>query len=454
MSFLIREKSFYRTLIAISIPIALQNLISFAVSITGSVMLGVLGEVELSAASLANQVFFVFTLLSFGLANGGAVLINQYWGKKDTKTIGKITSMTTSVMFLVATAFTILILCFPSEIMRIYTGEASVIEKGIHYLRWAAPSYLFFGLSNTYAIMLRSVEQVKISLSIYAFSFIINLFFNWMLIFGHLGAPALGIQGAALSTVIARFFEFCAIGVYVLFFEKNAKISFRHMVHFERWLISDFFHHSIPIIFNELLWGIGASMHSAIFGRMGSSTVTASSIVSNVIQLNTVAIFGIGNAAGVLIGKKVGAKADKKNIINYAKTFELISLLVGLIAFSGVILLGNPIIELYQISQSTKQLAYNTMFVASAVVFFMSFEITNLVGILRAGGDGRFVLKIDLLFMWLVAIPLGFAAAFWFQWPLPAVYLCLRIDILIKAIISFVRIMKEKWIRILARDFA
>ena len=216
-----KDKIFYKTIAAITIPIALQNIISYGVNLMDTVMLGKLGEVALSATSLANQVFFMFTLLIFGIGGGAVVLCSQYWGSKNILSIQKITTIILKISFAVSLLFAIVLLIFPKEVMTIFTSDVEVIKSGTSYLRMISISYLFYGLTSTFLVILRSVETVNICLKIYIISFIVNIIFNYIFIFGKFSMPVLGVTGAAVGTLIARMVEFIIILVYMLKFEKK-----------------------------------------------------------------------------------------------------------------------------------------------------------------------------------------------------------------------------------------
>ena len=439
------DRSFYKTILAIAIPIALQNIISYSVSLMDTVMLGEFGEVALSATALANQMFFIFTILCFGIAGGAIVLTSQYWGKRDTAAIQKIIAIAVKLTVAAALVFTLVVFLLPSQCMSIFTSEQPVIAAGADYLRIVSLSYLFFGVASTVLTILRSVENVKISLLIYTISFFVNVFFNYVFIFGKFGAPAMGITGAAVGTLIARITEFVLMCAYMLFVEKKIRFRLSMLSLTDHLLFSDLIRYGLPVMLNELFWSLGTSMHSVILGHMGSDIVAANSICYVLYQIGISSILGVGNASAVIVGNSIGAGR-----IDYAKQsvkrFEIIYLGIGI--FSALLLLAvkTPFISIYDISDSTRQVAEQLMYAYAVSIFFMSFSCPMIMGILRGSGDTRFAGLTDVGCLW-ACIPLGAFAAFVLGWPALVVFSILKLDMLIKTFICLWRLRTDRWIK-------
>lgn len=444
-----KNKDFYKTVAAITIPIALQNIISYGVNLMDTVMLGRLGEIALSATSLANQVFFMFTLLIFGIGGGAVVLCSQYWGNRNIKSIQKITTIVLKIAFVVSLLFSLMLLFLPKEVMTIFSSDAKVIKAGTSYLRVLSISYLFYGLTSTFLVILRSVETVKICLKVYILSFIVNIIFNYIFIFGKLGAPALGVTGAAVGTLIARMVEFIIIIIYMLKFEN--KIFYRpHMIKFkDKDLLRDMIRYGMPVICNELLWGIGISIHAIILGHLSSDVVAANSICNVLYQMSTSFILGVANASSVVIGKTVGA-GDKERAVSQKNKLLFIYFLLGIITASVLLLIKNPIISIYNIEDTTKNIANNLMYIYAFHILFQAFTSPIIAGVLRGGGDTKFAAIIDVLFLWLL-LPIGFIAAFKFNLNPILVLLLLRFETPIKTVFCLWRLKGNKWINIITR---
>ncbi|MBX7404465.1 MATE family efflux transporter [Clostridium chauvoei] len=448
-----RDKKFYRLLLSISLPIAIQNLITFAVSMIDTLMVGSLGEVQLSAVSIANNLFFILMILMFGLAGGSNIMISQYWGKGDRKTIHKILSIMYRVCIVITLIFISIAVFIPRKFMGIFTTDLAVIEAGSSYLRIICIGYLFYAITNCTIMILRSVKTVKISIIVYSTSLIINAFFNWVLIFGNLGMPELGIKGAAIATVLARISEFLIVLVFMSIFEDKIILKLRYFKIVDKIILKDYISICTPVLCNEFLWSIGASMLSVVVGRMGTEVVAANSINGVAHQFVTVFIFGLSNAASVIIGNTIG-EGKKEKAKEYAFTIGIFSIFMGLMA-SGIVYIIRPIVvDFYNVSEITKNIAMEIMKVTSIIVVFQALGVNLMMGVLRGGGDAKFVLVNDIIFMWLFAIPVGFIAAFVLKLPVTIVFLVLKSDEILKSIVSVFRVLSGKWVTDVTRDFA
>lgn len=445
-----KDRKFYKLILSIAIPIACQNLITFAVSMADSVMVGKVGQDPLVAVSLANQLFFVFMILMFGLGSGGNILIAQYWGKGDTKAIHKVMA----IMFKVSIVFTGLFMgvavLIPKQFMGIFTKDQAVIELGVQYLHYIFISYIFFAVTNVIINVLRSVETVKISLAVYSVSLAVNVFLNWVLIFGNLGAPAMGVKGAAIATTAARIAEFLIALGFMIFFEKKIKFKARYLLQTDRVLLKDFTIVGGPVVLNELLWALGSSAIAFIVAQLGKEVVAANNINNVVWQFVAVFIMGVGNAGAVIIGNTIGATEYKK-AKEYANT--LVVLAIGLGIMGGIIMFAiRPyVLMLYKVPELTKAITMQIMGVSSVILLFQSLAFILMIGILRGGGDTKFVLIADIIFLLFIAIPLGYVVAIILKWPIPLVFIALRCDEIIKVIVSLFRVKSGKWIKNVTR---
>ena len=447
-----KEKSFYKLIISIALPIAVQNLITFAVSMIDTMMLGSLGEVELSAAAIGNNLFFVLMVLLFGLAGGSNILISQYWGKGEVNAIHKILSIMYRGCLIIAAIFIGIAMILPEFFMKIYTSDIRVIEAGVTYLRIVSIGYIFYAITNCTIMMLRSVKTVRISLVVYISSLIVNALFNYILIFGKFGMPRLGVMGAAIATVIARITEFIIVIIFMIVFEEKINLRIKHLVKIDKLMLKDFISNCTPVLFNEFLWSTGSTMISIIIGRLGTETVADNSISNVVFQFVTVFIFGLSNATSVIIGNTIGEGRNEK-AKEYANTVGVLSLIMGIMAAMVIGIIRPIVVDFYNVSESTKNIAMNIMSAMSIIVIFQSYGITLMMGVLRGGGDAKFVLINDIVFLWLVAIPCGFLAAFIFNWPIAVVFFILKSDEIIKSIIAVIRVLSGKWVRNVTRDF-
>ena len=417
-----------------------------------TVMLGSLGEVQLSASSIGNNLFFIFTVLMFGLGGGASVMASQYYGKKDTNSIHKIISIMYRICIVITLVFVFIALFLPKHFIIIFTQDKAVIEVCIKYLRIVSIGYIFYALTNCTITVLRSVKIVKISMVVYSISLVVNVFFNWVFIFGNLGFKPLGVQGAAIATIIARFTEFIIILIFMLFFERKIHLKISHILHIDKIMFKDFIKNCTPVLFNELFWSLGTSMISVVVGRMGTDVVAANSINSVANQFVTIFVFGIGSASSVIIGNTIG-EGDYEKTKEYSTTITILSLIMGIISGIIVFIIRDYVVDFYNVSESTKQIAISIMSATSIIVVFQSMSVNTMMGILRGGGDNKFVLINDVIYMWLFSIPFGFISAFVWKLPIIIVFLIIRSDEILKTIVSVMRIYSGKWINDVTREF-
>ena len=319
----IKWKDFYKNVFALVVPMALQNLINVGVTAADVVMLGKVSEKVLSGASLAGQIQYIMVLFLFGLTSGATVLTAQYWGKGDKTAIEKILALGIRSAVIITAIFTIAAFTIPASLMRIFTNDPQVIAEGVKYLRIVACSYIIMGITNVYLYVMRSIERVIVATVVYLVSFLCNVVFNAIFIFGLFGFPALGIRGAAIATLIARIMELVLVCGYAKIYNKDVKFRVHYFLHQDKLLVRDFLVYSLPVVLNEVMWGLGTSANTAVLGHMGSSAVAANSVAQVARQLATVVSFGLSSATAIYLGKTIGerkfdhARAYAKRFINF-----------------------------------------------------------------------------------------------------------------------------------------
>ncbi len=445
------EKVFLKSVFAIAIPVALQNAISFGVNMMDSVMLGRLGDTAISAAYLGTQPFTFLMATCFGFSSGGTVLIAQYWGKKDLSSIHKVMRLSMQLVFALSTFVTIMCILFPYNIMSLFSGEQHVVAAAAGYLGLIAFSYIPYALANNYMMSLRAVEKVIISAVIYGVSFVINVVFNAIFIFGLLGAPAMGVRGAAVGTIIARCSELIMVLFYMYKVEKTVNFKLHQCFKFEKSILPSYMRHAMPVIGNEIIWSIGMVTTTAIMGWIGEVFVTANSIANVLNQLAFVTIIGVANAAAVLTGKTIGA-GDSEKAKLVANSMLLFSVFLGIFNCLLILLIRTPFLTLYDTTQAAHDAAYSILGVLAMLQLILCVDVTCIVGILRGGGDTKSAFLYDCGAMWLVSVPAGVIAGLVIGLPVPIVYVFLKLDAFIKATLSIIRIRSGKWIRNITID--
>lgn len=445
------NKSFYKMAISLVLPMAIQNLLSVGINSIDVLMLGSVSETVLSAASLAGQVQYIMILIFFGLTSGAAVLTAQYWGKRDIDTIEKVMGICMRFSLIVALFFTTVVMLFPAQVMHIFTNEEPVIAEGVKYLRVISISYVFMSITMIYLNVMRSVERVLVSTVIYFISFIVNLILASLFILGAFGFPKLGIQGAALATVLARAVELTCVLIYSKKINKVIHFKLTTLFVRDKMLFRDFLTYSIPVTINELMWGTGVAMNSVVIGHLGSSVVSANSVAQITRQLATVIAFGIANATAITIGKTIGENNLKAAVV-YAKRYIKLSIIAGVLGGLVILLIRPILMSSLNLSTHTQGYLSVMMFIMSYFVVAQAFNTTLVVGIFRGGGDTRFGLYLDVSTMWGGSILFGALAAFVFKWSVPVVYMILMSDEIIKVPLTLMRLKSKKWLNNVTRD--
>ena len=438
-----RNKNFYKTILSIVLPITFQNLISVSVNMADTIMLGTLGEVELTASSIGGQLFFILMVLIMGISSGANVMCAQYFGKEDRENINKVLSLAYILGVILSLIALMIALFFPKVFMIIFTTDIRVIEKGIIYLKISSLSYIFFSITIISSSVLRSIKKVKIPALINVISLIINVTLNYILILGNLGFRPMGIKGAAIATVVARICECILMIIYIKFFENTLNYKVSNNINKE--LKKQYIKVTTPIFLNELCWTIGSSIITLIVSRMGTNVVAANSINNVSYQLSLLFVQGLSSASSVIIGNTIGT-GDYQKVKSYANTIVILSIFCGLIASSSIIFMRDFILSFYNVTEETKFIAINIMIATSIVILFKSLSSNLLFGILRGGGDNKFVFKYEMITLYFLAIPLGTIAAFYLKLSVPLIFIFLKSDEIIKGIIGYFRVKKGNWI--------
>lgn len=443
----VKEKSFYKLILSIAVPVVLQNMITIGVNIMDTLMLGNYGEIQLSASSLANEFINIYHIMCMGMSMGAAVLTAQYYGAGNNPSLKKIVTIVLRMGLVIAAAFTVVTLLFPEELMRLYTPDEAVIEKGVLYFRISAVTYVLLGVSLILTNILRTVRQVRFPLVLSIVTFFVNVFFNWVFIYGRLGAPEMQIEGAALGTVIARLVECGSLVTYFFVFDKRIGYRIKDLFMKCGDHVRVYITYAIPVMVSDTLLALGNSAVSIIMGHIGASFVAANSIISQTVRLSTVFNQGLSSASSVITGNTLG-KGERDKAYHQGVTFLCLSILIGLAAAVVILLISPLLVESFNITQETKDIAYQLMASVSVMMVFQTVQSVLTKGVLRGGGDTRFLMLADILFLWLASIPLGYLCGL--VWHLSPfwIYAALKIDWVIKSVWCIFRLRSKKWIRV------
>lgn len=443
---LTEDKKFLGKTMAIAIPIILQQLLNTVLNLIDTMMIGNLGQSTIAAVGLANKVFFVFTLLLFGIVSGSSVLTAQYWGKRDIKNIRRVLGMSLIMGLSGSIIFVIGGLFFPQFIMRIFTPSEGTISIGASYLVIVAMSYPMTAITNCYISLLRAVNAVKAPVIISIFSIGINIILNYALIFGHFGAPALGVQGAAIATVVARTIECLSILIVVYSKKGPAAAKIKEMICFDKNFIKTYFITVSPVIANEFMWGLGVTMYSLVYGRMGDEAVAAITITQNVEQICVVIFQGLSAATAVMLGNELGAGKLKEAEI-HSKYFIILQFILTIIMGMVCFIIKEPLITLFSVEEN---IAYDISRCLIAFILYLPFRmfnLVNIVGILRSGGDTKASLMLDVTGVWCVGIPMAFIGGMLLELPIYYVYAMVTFEEAYKFVLGMRRYKQKKWCR-------
>jgi len=445
-----RDRSFYREFFSLLVFIALQNLIVYCVNLADNIMLGRWSEEALSGVALANQVQFLLQMIVSGVGEGVVVLASQYWGRRTLQPIPFINGIGLNVALMVGLMFMLAGLIVPEPILRLLSQDQLILDEGVKYMRIVCFSYLFYAASSVLLATMRSVENVHIGMEVSVMALVVNIVLNYCLIFGRLGMPSLGVEGAALATLIARACELIVAAVYVLAVDKKLRLKPGQLFRTEKPLARDYVRVATPVILSGLSWGVAQFIQTSILGHLGSASVAANSIAMSLFSVIMVVSYGSGSASAVFIGKVVGS-GDHSRIREYVVTLQCLFLCFGLITGGLIFALKEPIIRFYNVTEGTRALARQFLTVLSITSVGSTYQAPCLTGIVRGGGNTKFVFYNDLVFQWGMVITFSLLAAYVWRLAPVWVFLFLKSDQLVKCIVAVFEVNSYRWIRKLTR---
>ncbi len=444
-----RDKSFYKTLIKLAIPMVLQNLITFSVGLADNVMIGSLGDSAVSGVYMGNQIQTVLQVLSAGIEAAILLLSAQYWGKRDTDSIKKIISVGATFSIALGIVFTTVCAIIPRQVLSIFTDEASVIDMGVEYVSFVCYTYIFFCITQALIASMRSVESTKIGMVVSMISLVSNLILNYVLIFGKLGFEPMGVKGAAIATLASRIIECVVIITYVAFIDKKLHLKLWNIFKLDNAILRDFFKYGLPLIAGQLVWGANMAANSIILGHFEESVITAVSLANTANSMIYVCMNGLAGAVGIIIGKAVGS-GDISKIREYSRTSQILFVSLGLLTSAALIALKNPFISLYDISAEAVIYSGQLISVLSVTCIGTCYQCGSLLGLVKSGGDVSFVFKNDTIFVFGVVIPSAIITSV-LGAPAWVVFFCLKIDQLLKCIVAFFKIRRYNWMKNLTK---
>ena len=438
-----RKRSLRKEIVRLALPIALQQFMTALVGACDAIMLGKLSQDAMSAVSLATQVTFVFNLFMFAFMAGENMFVAQYYGKGDYKGISQVFSLVTKICGCIAVVFLAGTLFFPEQLMRILTNEETLIVLGSEYLRVIGISYVFSGIAQTFLAIMKNCGAVNMSTLINGVMVILNIALNAVFIFGLSGFPKMGIKGAALATVLATVVQFLWSVGYVLCRIRAVKFSLRSC---EKKLFGRFWQKTVPLLINNLAWGIGFSMYSVIMGHLGTDAVAANGIAN--ISKNLVVCFclGLGNAGSIIVGNRLGADRlqEAKEV---GETLTKTAIIAGIVSGLVLIDLSPFITKMVDLTPTARGYLQKMLLISSYYIAGKSVNCMTIGGIFAAGGDSKFGMLCDSVTLWCIIVPLGCICAFILKLPVMVVYFVLNLDEIIKLPVVYKHYKKYKWIK-------
>ena len=499
-SFFTKDKGFYKNMFTMLAFVAFQNIIAYSVNMADNIMLGTYSQAALSGAATVNQVFFIIQQFAISFGNALVALAAQYWGQNRIKPIRTLTGITLKVGAAVSILLVIICALIPSGIVRIFTNDPDIVAEGTKYLLLIMWTFILYIITNILMAALRAVGTVNISFYISIVSLVINVGINYVLIFGKLGFPEMGIVGAAIGTLIARVLELLIVLVYLIKFDKKLNLFRRQ----EKWITADpvpasaessandaeqagsgtdakpvtdnsgnkvtrqegalywlvennkdlrkdFFKVYFPIFCATVLWGISVPMQTAILGHLSADAIAANSVATTFYQYLKVIVVAMSSTSAVMIGQSIG-RGDMKRIKSDGRTLSVIDVVIGLILGVLLIILKDPLLTLYDLNPNALHLAGNLILIMAVIMVVMSYQMPVSFGIIQGGGDAKFTMKMNLISTWCIVMPLSFMAAFWWKWPVEWVVVVVQSDQIFKCLPTFLHFRKYTWMKKLTRE--
>lgn len=444
-------RKFYKNFFSIYITLVLQNVITLSVNLADNLMLGSYSETALAGVAAVNQIQFVYQQIILALGDGLVIFCSQYWGKRRIDPMKKISSAAMRAALVAAVVLFAAVSIFPYEAVRIFTEDVPIIEEGVGYLGIVRFTYLFFAVTQILLASMRSVELVKIAFRLSMMTLLVNCGINYGLIFGHFGAPCMGAKGAAVGTLVARVLECVVLIWYVIKKDEKLRLRLKDYLSTDKVLLWDYIKIVVPILIVQGLWGVNTALQTVILGHMTAAAIAANSAAATLFLVVKSAAVGASSTASVLIGKTIGT-GDMGMVKRYAKKLQCLFVLIGVVSGIFLFFIRIPVLGLYDLQPETKEMANAFLVILSVICVGMSYQMPTNNGIIRGGGSAMFVVKMDLISIWMLVIPLSFFLAFVVKASPAVVVCCLNSDQIFKCIPAFVKCNYGKWIHKLTRE--
>ena len=450
-SFFSKNRMFYRRLFTILLTVSLQNVVAYSVNMADNLMLGSYSQVTLSGAATVNQIFFMVQQLSVGICDSLVIIGSQYWGRQNIRSLRKVGGCGLKLAAGGGLLIWALCLIFPSQLMAIFTTDASIASEGMAYMAIIKYTFVLFLITQAILATLRCAETVRIAFIVSCVSLVVNVGINYCLIFGKFGLPEMGIRGAAIGTLIARIVELIIVLVYTLKVDLKVRLFSENPLKKDPGISHDFSVLATQILVQELFWAVSIPLQSAILGHLSSDAIAANSIATTFYQYLKVVVRAMASASAVMIGSAIG-RGNMEEVKREGRTLSVIDLIIGAILGLILFLLHKPLLSMYSLTPEAYVMADQLLVLMAFLMVTMGYMMPVMNGILRGGGDAKFTLYVNMISTWAVVVPLSFMSAFWWKLPVVWVVFFSQSDQVFKAPIAFLRFRTYKWARKLTRD--
>lgn len=445
------KKALNRKLVKIAAPIAIQGIVSATLSMVDNIMVGFLGETELAAVGVGSQLFMVHYLVLFGILSGSATFMAQFYGTRDMGNIRKVIGFDFTLLAVLGAVLFILVNCFTDSILSVYTEDPAVKALAAQYVRINSLSFLLLAVSSPLEMAFKATQQVRIPMLISNVIFFTNIAVNYVLIFGKLGFPRLGVAGAAIGTISSRIIEVIMNSLFAFRTRNEFCGKVKSYFGWDRELVKRIIKNATPTTINEFFWSFGQTMYVAAFSRISTTAYAAYQAANSIFNIFNFAAFSIGDAALILIGEKLG-EGDMEYTWKLSKHLIKASLLAGLVIGTITILLSQPLSGIFKLTDMGKMYTKYILIVFGATMAADLFNGLQIAGILRAGGDTKFAMISESACIWLIAVPLAFTASLVWHLPVHLALLVTRTEMIIRGTILAKRYLSKKWMNTVITD--
>ena len=446
-----KDEGLYRRFLSLAVVLVLQNVVTLSVNLADNMMLGAYSETALAGVAAVNQIQFVYQQLLHALGDGVVIVGSQYWGKNQTVPMKRLASAAMRFGLVLSIALFAVVSLIPYRVMGIFTRDSGIIAEGARYLNIIRFTYLFFAVTQILLATLRSVETVKIAFKLSVLTLFVNCGINYVLINGHFGAPEMGVKGVAIGTLAARILECIVLLLYISKRERKLNLKWRDYLAWDRILTGDYLKVTIPMLTVQGLWGVNTALQTVILGHMTANAIAANSVASTLFLMVKSMAVGSAAATSVMIGKAVGS-GDCDRAVSYARSLQRIFVLIGIVSGTLLFFIRIPVLSLYDLSAETREMANTFLIILSVVCVGMSYQMPTNNGIIRGGGNPMFVVKMDLISIWLIVIPVSLFMAFVVKASPVVEVCCLNADQIFKVVPAFLEVRYGNWMRKLTRD--